>query len=427
MRLWGVNSTYLFSENLHTRSNTPSILALSWICSKGSKFSRLQSMNIVKRLINWLETHVSVPAYGGWVLGGIAIAYFGAAVNTMTGWLYVISGVSFALLAVSAFLVQRSLLGLVVTRRPIEPVTVGDELIIELEIHNQKLKPVTLLKITDILPLVLGKSVSQSIETIQGKDIYRWKYYYPTERRGVYRWHTVELSSSAPWGLFFSRRRHKCVARATVYPLVLPLNTCPLIDEIGQAESLQINHRGNPWQSNSTGLVRSLRPYRFGDPTRLVHWRTSARYGELRVRELEIITGGQELIIALDSSTTWEETHFEQAVTTAVSLYFYTQRQQLSAKIWTAATGLISGERGVLETLAAVRHLEDATPLPKNSPLIWLTADSLSLSTLPLGSRWILWQNINPSQDLEFVMGRDYPGIVVQSEQPLPPQLQKSI
>jgi len=384
-------------------------------------------MNIVKRLINWLETHASVPAYGGWVLGGIAIAYFGAAVNTMAGWLYVISGLSFALLAVSAFLVQRSLLGLVITRRPIEPVTVGDELTIELEIYNQKLKPANLLKITDILPFLLGKSVSQSIEIIPGKEIYCWKYYYPTRRRGVYRWHTVELSSSAPWGLFFSRRQHKCVARAIVYPLVLPLNTCPLIDEIGQEESLQINHRGNPWQSTSTGLVRSLRPYRFGDPTRLVHWRTSARYGELRVRELEIITGGQEIIITLDTSTKWEEDHFEQAVTAAVSLYFYTQRQQLQTKIWTAATGLISGEREVLETLAAIDPVEDATPLPENSPLIWLTANSPSLSTLPLGSRWILWQNINPSQDLESITSKDYPGIIIRSEQPLQPQLQKSV
>jgi uncharacterized protein (DUF58 family) len=49
------------------------------------------------------------------------------------------------------------------------------------------------------------------------------------------------------------------------------------------------------------GITRSLRPYRWGDPTRLIHWRTSARYGELRVRELEKVTTDQEVLIGLDT------------------------------------------------------------------------------------------------------------------------------
>jgi len=87
------------------------------------------------------------------------------------------------------------------------------------------------------------------------------------------------------------------------------------------------------------GMTRSLRPYRMGDPTRLIHWRTSARYGELRVRELEVVTGGQEIIIALDSAAAWQEDNFEQAVIAAASLYFYSQRQQLNVKLWTGLTG----------------------------------------------------------------------------------------
>jgi uncharacterized protein (DUF58 family) len=57
--------------------------------------------------------------------------------------------------------------------------------------------------------------------------------------------------------------------------------------------------------------VRSLRPYRISAPTRVIHWRTSAPYGELRVPELEIITGGQEVITALDSAANWQEEQFE--------------------------------------------------------------------------------------------------------------------
>jgi uncharacterized protein (DUF58 family) len=40
------------------------------------------------------------------------------------------------LLGIAAILPPRSLTGLSVTRRPIQPVSAGDDLILELEIHN---------------------------------------------------------------------------------------------------------------------------------------------------------------------------------------------------------------------------------------------------------------------------------------------------
>ncbi len=384
-------------------------------------------MKIIKPITNWLEIRACVPVYSGWVLAGIAICFFGAAINTMAGWLYVISGVSFALLGVAAFLPPRSLRGLSIKRLSIQPVSAGDELTVELEISNQTQQPVSLLQVEDILPFVLGKPVQKAIETIPSQGSYRWIYYQPTQRRGVYRWQTVELGTGAPLGLVWCRRQHECAATAIVYPTVLPLTTCPLVDEIGQEESKRSDPRGRPLQTATTGLVRSLRPYRIGDPTRLIHWRTSARYGELRVRELEMVTGGQEIVIALDSATNWEEENFEQAVITAASLYFYAQGQQIQVQLWTALTDLVKGERIVLETLAATTALEDAsTKIPESYPLIWLTQNPLSLSSLPYGSRWVLWQNISSSPE-QPIVNWDYPGIRLQSDQTLQPQLQKTL
>lgn len=384
-------------------------------------------MKIIKPLISWLETRASAPAHSGWVLMGIAICFFGAGINTMAGWLYAISGISFALLVVAAVLPPRSLVGLSITRLPIQPVSAGDHLAVELEIHNHTQQSVSLLQVEDVLPFVLGKSVHKAIETIPGKSSYRWVYYQPTQRRGIYRWHTVELSTGAPLGLFWCRRQHECAATAIVYPTVLPLTTCPLVDEIGQEDSTRGDPRGRPLQTATTGLVRSLRPYRIGDPTRLIHWRTSARYGELRVRELEIITGGQEIIIALDSEGNWQAENFEQAVIAAASLYFYAQQQQLQVQLWTAATGLIKGDRPVLETLAATTSQEDASAKQLESyPLVWLTQNPQTLSSLPQGSRWMLWQNIS-SETEQVVVNWDYPGIIIQIEQALQPQMQKPL
>ncbi len=390
-------------------------------------WARNEIMKIITPTINWLQTRACAPAYSGCVLAGIAICFFGAAVNTMAGWLYAISGVSFALLAIAAILPPRSLVGLSVKRRQIKPVTAGDELTVEIEIHNQTKQAVNLLRVEDMLPFVLGKPVTKSIETIPPHEHYRWVYYQQTPRRGVYRWHTVELVSGAPLGLFWCRRQRECAATAIVYPSVLPLTYCPLVDEMGQDESDMSNFRGKTLQTETTGLVRSLRPYRLGDPTRLIHWRTSARYGELRVRELEIVTSGQEIIIALDSAVNWAEENFEQAVIAAASLYFYAQRQNIQVQLWTAFTGLIKGDRIVQEALAATTTQEDANaPTPEGYPLIWLTSNPQSLSSLPLGSRWVLWEN-NPSATEPVIANRDYPGIVIQTEQGLQPQLQKSL
>ncbi|MBE9208664.1 DUF58 domain-containing protein [Nostoc sp. LEGE 06077] len=385
-------------------------------------------MKIIKPITNWLENRASTPTYSGWVLAGIAICFFGAAVNTMAGWLYAISGVSVALLAVAAVLPPRSLVGLTITRHFIQPVSAGDDLTVELEIHNPTPQSVSLLQVEDILPFVLGKPIKQAIEIISSKNSYRWVYYHPTQRRGIYRWHNVELATGAPLGLFWCRRQRDCGATAIVYPTVLPLTTCPLVDEMGLEESKKGDSINRPLQTATSGLVRSLRPYRIGDPTRLIHWRTSARYGELRVRELEVVTGGEEIVIALDSAGKWQEDDFEQAVIAAASLYFYTQRMGMPVKLWTASTSLVQGNTTVLETLAATTFSEDIrTTEAPNNPLIWLTQNPLTLYSLPQGSRWVLWQNSNSSDQASVVVNRDCPGVVVQSEQALQTQLQKPV
>lgn len=379
-------------------------------------------MGINDRIADWLESHWVTPAYSGWLLGGIALCFFGAAINTMAGWLYVLSGVSFALLGIAAVLPRRSLLGLHVRRSSIQPISVGDQITIELAIQNQTNQPKTLLQVQDLLPFVLGKPVQTPIEIIAPQDSYQWVYYYPTMRRGIYRWHTVQLRTAAPFGLFWCRRQQQIPATAIVYPTVLPLTTCPLIDEMGREDSVQFYSQDRRFQAATEGLTRSLRPYRLGDPTRLIHWRTSARYGELRVRELEVITQGQEIIICLDTASTWQADNFEQAVVAAASLYFYAQKQQLNVKLWTANTGLLQGERLVLEALAATEPGEASANLP-NHPLIWLSQNSLSLSALPASSRWVLWAKSPQPETLE----NRYPGLLIQAEQSLKAQLQQPL
>jgi uncharacterized protein (DUF58 family) len=344
------------------------------------------------------------------------------------------------MLVISAILPVRSLRGIKVRRYAIEPVSVGDPLVVEMEVINLTHQTKTLLDVQDLVPQKLGKPARTVIETILPQASDRWIYSYPTERRGVYRWQEVQLRTATPLGLFWCRRSRQVAATAIVYPTVLPLSKCPLIDAMGRDENPQFssNYRS---EMATEGLTRALRPYRWGDPTRLIHWRSSARYGELRVRELEVFTGGQEIILCLDSSASWDLEQFEQAVIATASLYFYALRQTMVVKLWTAASGLLHSEtslaansgrtswqssQAALETLAATYAGEEAVAeLPTEAPLVWLTANPASLKALPAGSRWLLWQSIgNGLTTAAPERSSTHVGLVIQPEESLHLQLQ---
>ena len=103
-------------------------------------------------------------------------------------------------------------------------------------------------------------------------------------RRGVFHYVRVQLRSSAPLGVFVRTRtiRVRLPAPITVAPR--PAAAAPVL------ESVPDDHRalGAPLLvRGGTDAVRAVRPYVSGDPARLVHWPTSARRGELVVREYE--------------------------------------------------------------------------------------------------------------------------------------------
>ncbi|MEB3358695.1 MAG: DUF58 domain-containing protein [Synechococcales bacterium] len=374
------------------------------------------------QLTTWLESRWVAPSYSGWLLGGLAIFFFAAATNTMAGWLYVISGVMLALLAIAAALPNRTLRGIQISRQPMAPVHAGEAIAVALSITNSTAAPKGGVQVSDRLPIVIAPPQSLVIEAIAPGETRHWRYYPTTQRRGIYHWRTVETRTGNPLGLFWCRRRHEIPATAVVYPALLPLNRCPLLDDLGQTSHVQMPSHTHAQQATE-GVTRTLRPYRWGDSTRLIHWRTSARYGELRVRELEVITGGQEIIIALDTDAPWVAEQFEQAVVATASLYDYALRHQLQAAVWTAIAGFQQGRMAVFNQLATIGFGESGPhDRPTDQPIIWLTATAASLSALPTGSRWLLWPGERSA--MAPASSQDTVGITIQSDQPLQPQLQ---
>lgn len=378
-------------------------------------------MHLIHKLASWLETHWAVPAYAGWVILGLTTFFLLAAANTLAGWLYVLGGLGLGLLLVSAVLPIKSLQGVQVERLPLLPVSVGESLNLGLKLSNSTKVAKSLLQVHDHPPKNLGVATAHSIDDIPAQATHTWSYTLKPQQRGVYRWQNVQLRSAAPLGLFWCRRSRPVKAKAIVYPQILPLQQCPLLDHSGHEQDRQRQAQQMGPHNNNEGVTRSVRPYRWGDPLRLVHWRTSARHNELRVRELEMFAGGQTLVIALDSSGTWHPDQFEQAVIAAASLYAYGQKHQDQVQLWTAQIGLQTGRQAILETLAQVQAGEvTVAPLPQQS-VIWLTPDSTSMSRLLPGSCWLLWTADLQSEQNNML------GIRIQPDQPLNQQLQMTL
>ncbi|MEB3288482.1 MAG: DUF58 domain-containing protein [Leptolyngbya sp.] len=382
---------------------------------------------------DWLERRGLRPAYAGGLLLSLAIFLFAAATNTMAGWLYVMSGIMLALLALATRLPRRHLRGITVDRSPIDPVSVGEGLAVDIRVTNHHRQPQGLFQLVDALPPALATAPQTALRHLSPGHTQVWRYQVKPLRRGVYHWETFTLRSAAPLGLFWYRRDLALAATAVVYPQVFPLQRCPILDTLGHQSGQQWHY--HPVVKPATeGVTRSLRPYRWGDPTRLIHWRTSARYGELRVRELERVTASQEVVIALNTLGPWTEDGFEQAVIAAASLYHYALDKGFAAALWLPRCDLLQDRPGVLLALAGVQV--DPSPGPAlNEPevaTVWLTPTPLSAA--PLGSRQLVWSpaagpegsvphGVAPSS------GVDPSNTVIwmQEDQPIQAQLQASL
>jgi len=365
----------------------------------------------MNRFWRWLEFRLSTPEYGGGLLIWLSGFFFAAATNTLSGWLYVISGVSVGLILVGAVLPPRSLADIVVSRPKAEPVSAGDFWDGVIVLENRSKISRALIQVIDLLPpnFTNVPPPQITIEVLAPGQVWYWRYSVPTTRRGIYTIDRLDLVTASPLGLFRSRRTRTVPRPAVVYPLILPLSYCPILDRLGAEESPRPYRIELNFNSATEGLTKNLRPYRWGDPMRLIHWRTSARFGELRVRELEVTTGGQEFTIALDTRSGWQEADFEQAIIAAASLFNYAVKQNLRVSFWSAPTDVLTDATPVYEALAAIT-IDDQAGSPPDRCLVWLTHRSDALENLPAGSCWLYWGEAEPKSRL--------PGIFCGTKQP---------
>ena len=184
---------------------------------------------------------------------------------------------------VTSFFLGRSRyrLGLVRTVSPSQ-VTAGQQARVRLDLTNDGRMPTGLLLLEDQVPYVLGTRPRFVVDQMGPK----WKrtvgYVVRSDLRGKYAIGPMTVQLSDPFGLVELSRAFQTTTSLVVTPRVLPLPAIPL----SGAWTGSGDNRPRAFATGSAEDV-TVREYRRGDDLRRVHWRSSARVGELMVRREE--------------------------------------------------------------------------------------------------------------------------------------------
>ncbi len=152
-------------------------------------------------------------------------------------------------------------------------------------------------------------------------------YPVPTARRGVVDVGPLRVVRRDPLGLVRLARSHGGTARVWVHPRWYPMAATPT----GVTRSLDGRVDRVP-QGSIT--FDKLREYVYGDELRHVHWRTTARIGELMVRE-HVDTSLPRLVVLLDdrAAAYGDAEQFESACEAAASVIAAATRDDLPIEL----------------------------------------------------------------------------------------------
>ena len=153
---------------------------------------------------------------------------------------------------------------------------------VRLRLENVSRLPSGVLLMEDALPYALGRRPRFVLDRVPPQVVRQVSYPVRADVRGRYRLGPLSVRLTDPFGLSSVTRSFSAVDDLVVTPAVTPLPRISL---------------GGDWATGGDTSTRMLaasgsddattREYRHGDDLRKVHWRSTARVGELMVRQEE--------------------------------------------------------------------------------------------------------------------------------------------
>ena len=157
---------------------------------------------------------------------------------------------------------------------------VGDRLVERFTVANNRWAPAVWAEIHDRSTLP-GYRVSRGTG-ISGFDTIRWHTEAVCQRRGLFMLGPTQIWTGDPFGIFSVTLDFPASLPLLVLPPIVPL---PSIQVAPGGRSGEARPRANI--VDRTVSAATVREYASGDSRRWIHWRTTARQGDLYVRQFE--------------------------------------------------------------------------------------------------------------------------------------------
>jgi uncharacterized protein (DUF58 family) len=194
---------------------------------------------------------------------------------------------------------------------------VGDRLQITYTLRNTSRIPKPWLEIHN--PTTLPGGLPGRAISLGSRSERSWLVRAPLTRRGHFRVEPLQIRTGDPFGFFEASASVGQGVAVVVYPRVdrLPLWRLP-------AASIEGSHSAPERTLQTSPLATAVRPYAPGDSFNRIHWRSTARHGEIQVKEFELEqTADAWIFLDLERAVQGgrgEESTVEMAVRAAASI-----------------------------------------------------------------------------------------------------------
>lgn len=287
---------------------------------------------------------------------------FGAALlfvigtSVQAGWLLVVASCLLGTAIVGLVLPLRMVRGIEVERRAPAEAFQGEEVRIDLEVVNRSRHVRLALEVRDEH---LSPSLAFLPRLRPGERlIIRTRR--TARRRGVARSEEIRLASGAPLGAAESRRRVRAISETVVYPRLVRLTDLPFLEAAPTPERAM---HSAPRRGGGPDYL-GVREYRTGDSLRHVHWPSTARHGEVMVREFER-EQTRRLVVVLDAITDAGqadgETPLDRCCSVAASVAFAAHALGQGVRV-VASAGAEPASLARTEPQALLRWLAELRP-----------------------------------------------------------------
>lgn len=254
-------------------------------------------------------------------------------------------------------------------------VPAGSEARVRLRMDNVSRLPTSLLMLQDRVPNVLGPRPRFVLDRVEPGGHREVSYRVRSDLRGRYPLGPLELRLSDPFGMCELTRSFSAYDTLTVIPRVEPL---PPVRLSGEASGYGDGRQRSLTLAGEDDVIP--RGYRYGDDLRRVHWRSTARYGELMVRREEQPQRARCTVLLDTRGLAFEgsgpDSAFEWAVSGAASVLVHMLERGFSVRLLTDTGASVPGEGAdgfagagqetadaaglMMDTLAVIDHSDGA-------------------------------------------------------------------